>query len=129
MRSLEGANCGDLPDFVIDKYFNAAPPYRPFHHRVPKAICAHCVVLQECRVEALAMPTPPRAGVIGGMSGPELRVARAWRRFEQGLRDEPPSSLRPDWLPMTDATHQVEGLRMELDGDEPIDNAAADCHE
>lgn len=113
MRAMEGANCADLPAFVIDKYFDCKVGTEPFRARVAKAICGHCVVLELCRDEALNQANLPERGVLGGVNVVEIRRARAWRSYELGLRETPPPYERPDWLPMTEATNTVEQGRVE----------------
>ncbi len=119
MRSLEGANCADLPAFVIDKYFDVDAQRDRLHARVGEAICARCVVRDECLDEALSAPNLPTRGILGGVTVAQIRKARSWRNYEQGHRDRPPRADRPDWLPMTEATQQVEQDRLERDPDEP----------
>lgn len=113
MRAMEGANCADLPPFVIDKYFGCKVNVEPFRARVAKAICGRCVVLDLCRSEALNQAHLPSRGVLAGLNVAEIRHARAWRTYELGLRDAPPPSERPTWLPMTDATNTIEQQRFE----------------
>lgn len=108
MRSLEGANCADLPAFVADKYFNSNAAWQPFLARTAKAICSRCMVLELCREEALNMPHLQKGGVIGGVGVAEIRRARAWRSFELGLRPTPPPSDRPDWLARPEAAETIE---------------------
>lgn len=108
MRSLEGASCADLPAFVIDKYFNANVGTQPFLARTARAICGHCVVLQECREEALNMPHLQKGGVIGGVAAAEIRRARAWRSYELGRLAAPPLRDRPEWLTRPDAAETIE---------------------
>jgi hypothetical protein len=122
VRSFEGANCGDLPPFVADKYFDCNVQREPLKAMVAKAICDRCVVRDECREEALNMIYLPKRGVIGGVTAAEVHAARSWRNYEQGMSDSVPRSRRPEWLPMTDATHFVEQVRVELDPDEPPDS-------
>jgi hypothetical protein len=120
--SLEGANCADLPPVAIDKYFDCDVAREPFRAKVAKMICARCVVRAECLDEALVMPNLQRRGVIAGLSVNQVHAARRWRIYEQGITDKVPEARRPDWLPMTEATHHVEQLRLELDPDEPAEN-------
>jgi len=117
--SLEGANCGGLPGFVIDKYFYCDAAQEPLKAMVAKAICARCVVVEECRDQALNQPFLQDHGVIGGVAANEIRRARAWRSYEQGLREQPPATARPPWLKRTDATETIEQGRLEDDPDEP----------
>lgn len=114
--SLEGASCADLPGFVVDKYFDCDAGREPLKAMVAKAICRNCVVLDECRSEALSMPRLPDRGVLGGASVTEVEAARHWRLFEQGLRETAPVRLRPTWLAMPDATYDTERMRL---GDDP----------
>ena len=122
MRSLEGANCADLPGFVIDKYFGANVARQPFLARTAKAICSHCVVMEECRSEALTMPYLPKRGVIGGVNVSEIHDARAWQRYESGEIDRPPTRPRPEWLTRSDADEIVEQARLEQDPDEATES-------
>lgn len=119
MNSLEGANCADLPGFVIDKYFDCNASTEPLRRDVALAICGRCVVREVCRDEALNAPNRRERGVIGGVTAGELARARAWRSYEQGIIDAPPSGPRPDWLARTDATETAEQARLEADTDEP----------
>lgn len=120
MNRLEGANCADLPGFVIDKYFNCHTGTEPLKRMVALAICANCPVVEPCREQALNGPRVPH-GVIGGVTASELDRAKRWRRYEQGLTDRIPQMPRPGWLRMTDATQIVEQARIEGDPDEPGD--------
>jgi hypothetical protein len=122
VRSFEGANCGDLPPFVVDKYFDCNVHREPLKARVALAICGRCVVREPCLEEALTMPYLPSRGVIGGVTVSEVHAARSWRFYEQGITDHVPRPRRPEWLPMTDATHGVEQVRLDLDPNEPPDN-------
>lgn len=119
MTWLEGANCADLPGFVIDKYFNCNEHKEPLQAAVGRAICGHCVVREECREQALNMPGLQTHGIIGGVNAFEIRRARAWRRYEVGITDAPPRSKRPEWLSRPDAAETVEQDRVESDPDEP----------
>jgi hypothetical protein len=119
VNPLEGANCADLPGFVVEKYFECHSRYEPLKRMVALAICGNCDVLEACRTQALNTPTPPTRGVIAGMPATHMKTARAWRRYEQGDTEKPPRSPRPAWLPMTDATEAVERIRLEDDPDEP----------
>ena len=119
MRPFEGANCADLPAFVIDKYFGSNAHLERFNAEVARAICSHCVVLELCRDEALTMYHPPKRGIIAGISAHELSSARRWRMYEQGLTDQVPRPTRPSWLTQTDATERAEQSRLEADPDEP----------
>ena len=121
MRSLEGANCADLPGFVVDKYFDCNAAREKFRAQTAKAICSRCVVLEECREEALAMYQAPERGVIGGVTANELHRARSWRSYELGLRPTAPRRARPSWLPRADAAETVEQARTETDPDEQIE--------
>lgn len=123
MRSLEGANCADLPGFVIDKYFDSNVAHEPFRARVAKAICSRCVVLETCRDEALNMAGLPERGVIGGVAVVEIRRARAWRSYELGLRAQPPAGDRPSWLERPEAAETVEQGLIEADPDESVEPA------
>jgi|GEM_PF-2129503 len=120
--SLEGANCADLPAVAIDKYFDCNVAREPFRAKVAKMICARCIVRTECLEEALVMPNLQTRGVIAGVNAAQVHDARRWRIYEQGITDKVPIASRPDWLPMTEATHHVEQLRLERDHDEPHDN-------
>lgn len=118
MNRLEGANCADLPPFVIDKYFDCDAQKDRLLAMVAKAICEHCVVRDACREEALHAPQLPDRGVVGGVSATEVRRARAWRRYELGLTDAPPRVTRPDWLTRPEAAETIEQGRVEEDPDE-----------
>lgn len=118
MNPLEGANCADLPPFVVEKYFHCNSAHEPLKRMVALAICGNCVVLEACRNQALNAPAAPERGVIAGMPAAQMKYARAWRRYEQGQTDQPPRWARPGWLPMTDATEAVERVRIEDDPDE-----------
>jgi hypothetical protein len=117
--SLEGANCADLPGFVIDKYFDSDINREPLRAMVARAICARCVVREECRDQALTMPGLQHRGIIGGVTAHEIRRARGWSANEAGVTDRVPPGFRPDWLKRTDATETVEQGRVESDADEP----------
>lgn len=119
MNPLEGANCADLPGFVVEKYFHCNSAHEPLKRMVALAICGNCAVLEACRSQALNAPAAPERGVIAGMPAGQMQAARAWRRYEQGQLDLPPRRPRPEWLPMTDATEAVERIRLEDDRDEP----------
>ncbi len=119
MKSLEGANCGDLPGFVIDKYFYCKANTEPLRAMVGRAICQRCVVLELCREDALNGALPQPHGIIAGVSAGEMKRARAWRRYEQGIVDKVPRSPRPEWLGRPEATEIVEQMRLEIDPDEP----------
>lgn len=119
MISLEGANCADLPGFVIDKYFDADAGRDRLRANVAKAICSHCVVLKECRELALNMPALPKRGIIGGVTASQLKRARKWRLYELGIVERVPNVERPDWLSRPDAAETVEQGRLESDQDEP----------
>jgi hypothetical protein len=112
---MEGANCADLPPFVIDKYFGCKVNVEPFRARVARAICSHCAVIELCRDEALNQIHLPERGVLAGVNVVEIRRARAWRSYELGLQEAPPLYERPSWLPMTDATNTVEQSRFETE--------------
>lgn len=103
MHGLEGANCADLPGFVVDKYFNINSLHDTFAARVGMAICDSCVVQVECRTAALTMPHLPEHGVIGGVTVTEIRRARAWREYEIGRRATVPRRSRPGWLAYVEA--------------------------
>lgn len=118
MNRLEGANCADLPGFVIDKYFGCDGGREPLRLMVARAICARCVVLEACREQALNMPALPTRGVMAGATMAEIRRGRRWRAYESGLTDQVPTEPRPDWLARTEATEIVEAARIELDPDE-----------
>ncbi len=118
VNSLEGANCADLPGFVIDKYFNCNIRTQQFLARTALAICNNCVVREPCRDQALNMSGLQKRGVIGGVPVAEIYQARAWRFYELGLTDVPPTSDRPEWLSRPDATEIVEQGRVEDDPDE-----------
>lgn len=115
MRSLEGANCADLPPQVIDKYFDSHVRWQPFLARTAMAICSRCVVLTECREQAFNMPNLPERGVIGGVAVAEIRRARAWRTYELGQRPTPPQGERPAWLTRPDAAETIEQALTELE--------------
>lgn len=119
MRSLEGANCSDLPGFVVDKYFDCNVGREPLRAKVAKAICSNCAVQDDCRAEALTMAKLPDRGIIGGVHARALKDARAWLRFEHGLTDHPPRATRPEWLDLSDAAQTIEEFRTETDPDEP----------
>ena len=119
MNRLEGANCADLPGFVVDKYFDCHVGTEPFRARVAKMICARCVVMEACREEALSMPGLQRRGVIGGVDAAEIRRARRWLAYETGVTNEVPPVPRPDWLTRSEAAETVEQDRVEQDADEP----------
>ncbi len=118
---LEGANCADLPPFVIDKYFGCNAGRETFRASVAKAICSRCVVLEDCQDFALSRVNEASNGIIAGRTASQLRAARAWLRYEHGLTDRPPRPRykRPTWLPMSDAATDVERQRMADDPDEP----------
>lgn len=119
MNGLEGANCADLPGFVIDKYFDCNASSEPLKAMVARAICSHCVVLEACREQAFNMPLLPTRGILGGVSLAEIQRARSWRQYESGLRDTAPNRPRPSWLTRPEATETVEQTRVESDPDEP----------
>lgn len=120
--SLEGANCAGLPGFVVDKYFDCESNREPLKAMVAKAICSHCVVLEECRDQALTMDGVQQRGVIGGVTAHEIMRARRWRAYETGVTDQVPPTSRPAWLKRTEATETVEQERIESDADEsPIE--------
>ena len=119
MNRLEGANCADLPGFVIDKYFNSSVQQEPLQAMVGFAICRRCVVREACRDQALNMPGLQAKGIIGGVSVAEIRRARKWRDYEEGFTDQVPAGVRPDWLPRSEAAETVEQARLESDSDEP----------
>jgi hypothetical protein len=119
VNRLEGANCADLPGFVIDKYFGSSVQKEPLRAMVGFAICQRCVVREACRDQALNMPGLPAKGVIGGVAVAEIRRARKWRDYETGITEPVPTVERPEWLPRSDATETVEQVRIEADGDEP----------
>lgn len=119
MISLEGANCADLPGFVIDKYFHCDASKQHLLAKAAKAICANCVVLDECRDQALTSPGLQGRGVVGGVTVGEIRRARAWLAYERGFSDNVPRGTRPDWLPTrSDGAEAAELARLELDPDE-----------
>lgn len=103
MNRLEGANCADLPGFVIDKYFDCDVGRERFRAQVGMAICSNCVVMEACLSTALTMPQLPPRGVLGGVAVSEIRRARAWQSYETGQRPTPPPVIRPRWLPYSDA--------------------------
>lgn len=119
MNRLEGANCADLPAFVIDKYFDCNAATEPLRRDVALAICGRCVVREACRDDALNHPSRRERGVIGGVTANELTRARAWLSYEQGAIEYPPRGQRPDWLVRTEATETAEQARLEVDADEP----------
>ena len=119
MNRLEGANCADLPGFVIDKYFNCSVQREPLQAMVGLAICRNCVVLDACREQALNMPGLQAKGIIGGVAVADIRRARRWRAYELGVSDQVPNVQRPDWLQRTEATETAEQGRLESDQDEP----------
>lgn len=119
MNRLEGANCADLPGFVIDKYFNCHAANEPLKRQVALAICGRCAVREACRDQAMNGPSPQR-GVVGGLVANQIRIARAWRSFEIGARDTAPNDPRPDWLLRPDAAETVEQGLVENDPDEPL---------
>lgn len=114
----EGANCADLPSFVVDKYFFCNVQREPFLAQTARAICARCVVVEQCRQEALTMPYLQASGVIGGVAASDIRRARAWRRYELGLSTAVPNKPRPAWLARSDAAEIAEQVRIESDPDE-----------
>lgn len=119
MRGLEGANCADLPGFVIDKYFDCHPTREPLRAMVARAICANCVVIEECRTEVLQMANLPHRGIIAGVSTDSVRIARRWQAYETGIVDRIPPKPRPEWLPRSEAAETIEQARVENDPDEP----------
>jgi len=119
MKSLEGANCGDLPPFVVDKYFDCNVGWEPFRASVAKAICSNCTVIDDCLDEALTMPRLPPRGVIAGLAVTEIKRARSWQLYELGQSDQIPNSKRPEWLTLSDAAQTVEQYRVETDPDLP----------
>lgn len=119
MNGLEGANCADLPGFVIDKYFDCNVGREPLRAMVGQAICSNCVVIEACRQEALTMPNPPTRGIIAGVSAQSVRDARRWQAYEAGIVDAVPPVPRPEWLPRSEAADTVEQGRLEDDLDEP----------
>ncbi|MCW3078506.1 MAG: hypothetical protein JWO32_3115 [Bacteroidetes bacterium] len=118
MNQLEGANCADLPGFVIDKYFDCNASNEPLKRNVALAICGRCAVREACRDQAFNGTIPDR-GVIGGVTAGLLRTAREWRAYEIGARSAVPRSPRPDWLPRPEAAETVEQDLVERDLDEP----------
>jgi hypothetical protein len=117
--SLEGANCAGLPAFVIDKYFDCDAGREPLKAMVAMAICHRCLVIEECRTLALNQPDLQPRGVIGGVTAHEIRRARAWRQYEQGVTDQVPPVSRPEWLARAEASETAEQGRLEVDPDEP----------
>lgn len=118
MNRLEGANCADLPAFVIDKYFDCDGGKEPFHRQVALQICARCIVREACREQALNGPKRER-GVIGGLTATQLDNAKQWRRYEIGARAKVPEGARPDWLERPEAAETFEQGLIESDPDEP----------
>lgn len=118
MTGLEGANCLDLPGFVVEKYFHCDVGKQPLLAHAAKAICSNCVVMEECRQQALNMAGLQTGGVIGGVTVSEIRRARSWRSYELGLTEKVPESRRPEWLGRPEATEIVEQWRLECDPDE-----------
>jgi hypothetical protein len=108
-----------MPGFVVDKYFDCETNREPLKAMVARAICSRCVVLEECRDQALTMPGLQHRGIIGGVTAHEIRRARSWSAYEAGVTDRVPPGTRPDWLKRTDATETVEQERVESDADEP----------
>jgi len=119
VNRLEGANCADLPGFVIDKYLDCNVGTERFYANVARAICDHCIVQPDCRDQALNMPGLQKRGIIGGVSAMEIHHARRWRAYESGITDQVPRCARPDWLGRPEAVEMVEQLRVEVDPDEP----------
>ena len=111
--SLEGASCADLNPLVIDKFF--APGATPIYRKAARNICARCVVLDDCRLNALRFALTRGFGIVGGMSPEDLKRARACELFENGERDTPPRGERPDWLPRSEATETVEQTWVEVE--------------
>ena len=118
MNRLEGANCADLPGFVVDKYFDCHAANEPLLRDVALAICRRCVVIEECRDQAFNGPWRGR-GVIGGVTAGELRTGREWRAYELGYRDQVPRSPRPEWLQRPEAAETAEEAELAADDDEP----------
>lgn len=119
MSRLEGANCADLPGFVIDKYFGCNVGREPLLAKVAIAICENCVVMTECRDAALNQPKLQSSGVIGGVTAAEIHRARRWHNYELGFAPKPPpDGKRPTWLHIPDAAERVEQGRLEDDPDE-----------
>ncbi len=104
---------------MIDKYFGCNAGTEALRAKVAKAICENCVVLFDCRDQALTMVNLPTKGVIGGVTASEVWRARGWRNYEAGLNDRTPEVSRPDWLPRSDAAETVEEWRVTIDPDEP----------
>lgn len=122
MNRLEGANCADLPGFVVDKYFNCNVNREPLRAQVAKAICARCVVLDECRDVTLNQPNLPDRGIVAGLPARHFQRARSWRRYELGLTETPPRAPRPEWLARPEAAETTEQGLVEIDPDElPVD--------
>jgi hypothetical protein len=109
--SPNGPNCADLPPQAIDKMFNGEGEPKSVYTKAAKNICARCVVVQECRDDALYGPTPIKRGVRGGLAANELRRARAWLSYEQGVTDKVPREGRPEWLPRAESAEIVESIR------------------
>jgi hypothetical protein len=113
--SLEGARCAELPPEFIDKYYHANLVVNPILGQLAMGICAQCPVMDECRRDALTRPDTKETGVVAGTTANKIRIAKAWRLYELGLRDTPPTAPRPEWLPMNEATHAVEAFRTEFE--------------
>lgn len=93
---IEGATCDELNYVVIDKYF--VDPETAFARRTGIAICSHCVVIDECRENALNATMLPRKGIVAGVLAREIWAARSWRNFDNGVTDTPPRVERPEWF-------------------------------
>lgn len=108
---LEGSACSQLAAVALDRYFVDARG-QSFEAKTGKAICSGCVVVEECRQQALNAPNLPHGGVIGGVSASTIRNAREWRNYELGLRRSfakpVPTCARPDWLERPEAVEMAE---------------------
>lgn len=118
-QQTETGNCYDLPPHIYDKYFDADATRDVFLTKTAKAICSHCVILEDCREAALATATPQR-GVVGGVSANEIRRAKAWRRYEVGDTEAVPRERRPEWLQLPEAGEVIESARSEAELHEDV---------
>lgn len=108
MKRLEGGECADLPAFIIERYFEANGALHLRRSNVAKAICSQCVVLEQCRMQALNAAEPTHRGVIGGATGWEIKRARQWRLYELGYRTKLPEGPRPEWLTRPEAANAAD---------------------
>lgn len=111
----ETGQCYDLPPAVVDKYFNSNVHREPRLADVAKAICARCVILDQCHADTLSRPVKGQTGIRAGLPVNQYDIARAWISYENGHRETPPRDRRPEWLARSEAAEQVEQMRTELE--------------